>query len=795
MLACISWLNQWVNTDNVKKLAEQLTLAGLEVARLEPAGKLSDRSNVVIGRIIACAEHPEDQRLKICEVDAGEDQALSIVCGAPNARNGLLTACARAGAKLPQAHVESIVVRGIQSEGMLCSAAELGLEDAEEGIIEFDQQAPVGCSVVEYLQLSEPVAEFELTPNRGDCLGMIGIAREVAVLNGLAAEHREVEPVIADIEDALSIDLEAASGCPRYVGRILQCVNNHLKTPDWMIERLRRSGMRSINPVVDVTNYVMHELGQPMHAFDRERIQGGIRVRMASANESLRLLDGKQINLAPDYLVIADHERAIALAGIMGGADTAITRDSEVIFLESAYFSPEAIHGKARKLGMQTDASHRFERGVDPEMQIKAMEMATNLIIEIAGGSAGPLIHSVSEEDLPQRKPVLLEEADLARLLGDSINPNLSESILRNLGFALEKVSTGWRATPPSWRFDIQSAHDLVEEVGRCVGFDVITPRVRTYLPENNDARETDISAYDVKQRMMTLGYHEAVTYSFVDPAIQDCLMPESSAAIMLKNPIAENMSAMRKSLWPGLLEAVSNNLKRQEKLVRLFEVGAVFLARAEENGEQEKLMMAAVACGHVQPRQWGVAETKIDFFDLKGDLMDVFALTQHAVDVEFRKIGHSVFQPGQGAELFIDNRSIGLLGKLHPAAAKQFDIEEDLYMFEVELQSFLHAKLPRFADVSRFPAVHRDLALVVDESTEVKLLEDEIKSSAGNLLKNIALFDVFRGAHLGNGTKSMAFGLTFQSNLGNLTAQEIDNLIEKIVHSLETKMGASLRG
>ncbi|MCY4226198.1 MAG: phenylalanine--tRNA ligase subunit beta [Gammaproteobacteria bacterium] len=795
MRACVSWLKQWVEPGNVEKLAEQLTLAGLEVARVEPAGALSDHANVVIGRIISCAEHPNAERLRICEVDIGGDDRLSIVCGAPNARKGLVTACAQAGAVLPNMQVEAASIRGSESQGMLCSAMELGLDTDSEGIIEFDHDAPVGLGVVEYLKLSEPVIEFELTPNRGDCLSMLGIAREVAEIHGLAAQPLPINRAAEDIDDVLPVDVVATRECPRYVGRVLKGVNYSRKTPDWIVERLRRSGMRSINPVVDVTNYVMHELGQPMHAFDKTKIRGGVCVRMAAQDERLRLLDGKEVKLDADYLVIADHGHAIALAGIMGGADTAITNESETIFLESAFFSPDAIRGKARELGMQTDASYRFERGVDTDIQVKAMEMASDLIMGIAGGSAGPLVDVASEQDLPRHDRIMLKPSDLERVLGDSINPNMTESILRNLGFTVELTREGWLTTAPSWRFDIQNAYDLVEEVGRCFGFDAIQPRVRTFLPGIKDKEETSIPVHDVKLRMQALGYHEAVTYSFVDPAVQDRLIPGQSSAIKIKNPIAENMSVMRKSLWPGLLEAVGNNVSRQEKRVRLFEVGTVF--EAGQKGSQdhhETRMLSAVVCGPVKPRQWAATETPVDFFDLKGDLISAFSLTRDSSSLIFKPSDRPVFQPGQGAEILIGGQLIGLMGKLHPAHARQFDIEADLFMLEVVMQHLLHAELPRFVDVSHYPPVHRDLALVVEEQVEVQFIEDQIKSSAGSLLKNVILFDVFRGGNLSRNAKSMAFGLTFQSNLGNLTAHEIDDLIGKIIRDLKARINVKLR-
>ncbi|MCY4219154.1 MAG: phenylalanine--tRNA ligase subunit beta [Gammaproteobacteria bacterium] len=795
MHASISWLKQWVDPGDIEKLTEQLTLAGLEVTRVESAGGLSDQINVVVGQIVSCVQHPDADRLQICEVDIGQKANLSIICGAPNARNGLLTACAKVGATLPNMHVESTSIRGIESQGMLCSAMELGLDTSSEGIIEFDHVAPVGQSVFEYLKLSDSIIEFELTPNRGDCLSILGIAREIAGIQNTSIQQPEIQPVVADIVDVLSVDLMAVQECPRYVGRVLCGVDYSQKTPDWMVERLRRSGLRNINLIVDITNYVMLEIGQPMHAFDLKRIRGGIQVRMASQDEIVGLLDGNEVKLDPSYLVIADDERAIALAGIMGGADTAITEESDTIFLEAAYFSADSIRGKARKLGMQTDASYRFERGVDPEIQVTAIEMATKLIVGIAGGSPGPLIEAISEENIPKNSPILLEPDDIQRVLGDSIEPIRSESILLNLGFKVEQQKEGWLATAPSWRFDIQSSYDLVEEVGRCFGYDAIEPRVRSFLSNKLVKNETRVTVHDIKLRMMELGYHEAVTYSFVDPTIQDLLFSTNGYSIPLKNPIAENMSVMRKSLWTGLLEAASKNLNRQEKQIRLFEEGAIFeVSQRDCESHQEKQMLAGVACGTIMPRQWASKESFIDFFDVKGDLNNLFSLTRAPSSFLFEPSDLSIFQPGQGADILLDNQTIGKIGKLHPAHAKQLDIDLDVFMFELEMKYLLNSALPQFTDVSRFPPVHRDLALVVEEEIPVKFLEDEIHHSAGNLLKNVILFDVFRGKNLRKNTKSMAFGLTFQSNFGNLTAQEIDKLIEKVLQDLKSKMFVDLR-
>lgn len=787
-------MQQWVRTGELRELAERLTLAGLEVARIEAAGGLSDRENVVVGRIVSIDFHPDAERLAVCRVDVGNDEVLTVVCGAPNARENLVTACARAGARLPGMQVKTRTVRGVKSEGMLCSAMEMGLDNTAEGIIELDENAPLGCGIVEYLDLSDPVMELELTPNRGDCLSMTGVAREVAVLTGVPLASQDIRPVAGTVDDALTIELEVPGGCPRYVGRAIRSIDMSARTPDWMIERLRRSGMRSISPIVDVTNYVMHELGQPMHAFDLGRIRGGIRVRMAHPEERLALLDGSEVELGGEYLVIADHERAIALAGIMGGADTAISGETRDIYLESAFFSPDMIRGKARLLGMQTDASHRFERGVDYEMQLGAMERATELVLQIAGGEPGPVTHAACEGDLPRREPISFQAREIERTLGCAVETDGAKRIMRDLGISLEPEEGGWRAVPPSWRFDIQGAHDLVEEIGRCHGFDAIAARVLASVPETGRHRETDISTHDMKLRMMAIGYHEAVTYSFVDPAVQGTLIPGSDGAIMLKNPIAENMSAMRKSLWPGLLDAARTNLRRQERRVRLFEIGTVFLGGENIEDREERVKMAAVACGSVQPRQWGTTETGFDFFDVKGDLVNALSLVGDSSGLVFRKCGHPAFQPGQGAEILLDDRCIGFLGKLHPARAKELDVDADLFMFEVDMEHFFSAELPRFVEMSRFPPVHRDLALVVGETVEVSLLENEIRATAGNLLQNITLFDVFKGKSLEDNTKSLAFGLTFQSKLGNLTAVEVDKLIENIVNSLKSRVNARLR-
>lgn len=794
MLISETWIREWVSPKiTTTEMANSLTLAGLEVDSVVDAGPALDNNRIVVGRICLVAPHPDANKLQICEVDVGKPKRLSIICGAANARTDLVTAVATNGAKLPELTVGNREIRGVKSFGMLCSGLELGIDDASDGIIEFDQSATLGTGVAEYLDLQDQVIELELTPNRGDCLGIAGVAREVSTLTGSRLKTPTIPKIKAKSKTTLPVKLSAISACPRYVGRAIEKIDMSAKTPDWMIERLRRCGMRSINPIVDVTNYVMHELGQPMHAFDLAKIAGGIEVRMAKKGEKHKLLDGSSVKLDAHNLVIADHEKAIALAGIMGGDNSAISDKTTDIYLEAAFFAPDYMLGKARDFGMHTDASHRFERGVDFDLQLTAMERATALVIEIAGGVAGPVTHAKAQSALPKLPTISFDKSQIARTLGISIAAKKANRIMENLGMQVKPSANGWRVKPPSWRFDIKEQYDLVEEVGRCFGFDQVPAR----MPQSEQVRgahlEKALSHRLIRQVLVDLGYQEAINYSFVDPKLHNGLMG-GARPIKLANPIADNMSVMRQSLWPGLLESLRTNLNRQEGRVRLFEIGHVFKRAKNSRKSTEQNRIAGLVSGPVLPRQWSIETRHVDFFDLKGDVEHILRLVKDESRFQFVSAEHPALHPSQSAEIMQGNKSVGFIGKLHPVQAKLFDLDANVFLFELNLEYFSDTVLPSFSEISKFPSMQRDLALVVDESISVQQVFDQVEAAAGDLLTNLALFDIYRGGNLEKNQKSLAISLTFQSESSNLTSLEVDSLTDSVIGVLNQNLNAQLR-
>lgn len=796
MLVSESWMREWVNPEiPTEDLAEKLTLAGLEVDSINPAGPELDSITVVVGEIVTVKPHPNASKLNLCEIDTGDSKLLSVVCGADNARKGLRTAVGRVGAKTGGRTIARQEIGGEKSEGMLCSSMELGLEESSDGIIEFDDDALPGMSVATYLDLQDSIFELKLTPNRGDCLGIAGVAREISTLTGARLNIPEVRTNQSVISQSLNIKLEAVDACPRYVGRVVQGIDMAAKTPDWMSERLRRSGMRSINPIVDVTNYVMHELGQPMHAFDLDRIHGGIIVRRADKGEKLKLLDGSTVKLSMDNLVIADHKSAIALAGIMGGYGSAISDKTRNVYLEAAFFCPEDILGKARQFGMHTDASHRFERGVDSELQLNAMEKATELILKIAGGQAGPISDAVEKSALPKPLPIRFHRAEIERVLGMDIPRSKAGGIMRSLGMSVGEIEDGWEVIPPSWRFDIQGQHDLVEEVGRCYGYQKIVPEYPSGQVRSGAHPEAAVTQYDVRQVLIQRGYHEAITYSFADPLSQQELLGKADA-IRLKNPIADNMAVMRQSLWPGLLEALRNNLNRQESRVRLFEIGHVFNRAENETKSNERNHLGGLASGLCMPGQWGCEGREVDFFDIKGDLEAVLNLSGNVGGIKFRRGTHNALHPGQCAEIEYREKAVGFIGRLLPAKQKFHGLTQSVYLFEIDTSIITDSilSLPEFSEVSKFPSVQRDLAFLVDERVEVQSVLEVIRTGGGELLKNLQLFDIYHENNLEKNKKSLAFSLTFQSESSTLISSEIEALMEGIIELLRHKTGARLR-
>ncbi|MGA7540827.1 MAG: phenylalanine--tRNA ligase subunit beta [Steroidobacteraceae bacterium] len=796
-----SWLKEWVGVPwSPEELGSRLTMAGLEVEALEPAAPAF--SGVVVAEILAAQQHPQAEKLRVCRVSIGRGEPLRIVCGAANARAGLKSALALLGAKLPGGlEIRAAKLRGVESAGMLCSAKELGLADASNGILELPSDAPTGAPLREYLELDDSVLELNVTPNRGDAMSVIGVAREVAALSaGKLAEPwvhgaRAGAPA-RKLRDTLGVRLDAPAGCPKFVGRIIRDVDNKAAVPVWMLERLRRAGVRCISPVVDVTNYVMLELGQPMHAYDLAKLNGEIRVRYGRAGETLTLLDGKSVEVQPDVLLITDGSGPVGVAGIMGGERTAVSPETTDVFFEAAYFSPDAVIGRALRWGMTTDASQRFERGVDPSQQERAAERATELLLSIAGGAAGPLTVERSDAHLPARPAVMLRRKQLGRLLGIGFEDARVRASLEGLGMRVEPAAEGWRVTPPAHRFDIALEADLIEEVARIIGFQAI-PETEAQVPQGfarlPSARPPERALLET---LALRGYHEAITYAFVDPKLQARLFPDL-AAIALANPIASDLSAMRVSLWPGLLRAALENQRRQSDRIRLFEHGARFLVAPEALGTTREIdTLAAVACGHRLPEQWGLPREMrqpVDFFDVKGDLEALLAATGARSKFTFEPRELSCLHPGRAARVLRSAAPVGWLGELHPALVKALEFTYPPVLFELDVDA-LAVERPIYREVSRFPQVRRDLAVVLDESVALSSLVERVTFTASSLLRDLRIFDVYRGPGVEAGRKSVAFGLIFQDISRTLTEDDVAGLMTAVVADLRVSLNAKIR-
>ena len=789
-----SWLREWVNPAiSTEELSEQITMAGLEVDAVEPvAGAFT---GVVVGHVVECAQHPDADKLRVTKVDVGAGEPIDIVCGAPNCRQGLKVCCATVGAVLPgDFKIKKAKLRGQPSEGMLCSFDELAIPVESDGIIELPADAPVGMDVREYLKLNDNAIEIGLTPNRADCLGMLGIAREVGVLNRLPVTEPQISPVAASIDNVMPIKVSAPDACPRYLGRVIKGIDANATSPLWMQEKLRRCGIRSIDPVVDVTNYILLEMGQPMHAFDHAKIDGGIVVRMAEEGEKLTLLDGNEVTLRADTLVVADHSRPLAMAGIFGGEYSGVTAETKDVLLECAFFSPLSITGRARAYGLHTDSSHRFERGVDYAVQNKAMERATVLLLEICGGEAGPVVDVTSAAHLPQAATITLRRSKLDALIGYHVEDDVVTDILTRLGCQVSKTAEGWTAVAPSWRFDMEIEEDLVEEVARIFGYNNIPNEAPLAELRMNDHREANLPLKRVKAALVDKGYQEAITYSFVDPKVQALLHPGEEAMI-LPNPISVDMSAMRLSLWSGLIGAAVYNQNRQQPRVRIFESGLRFVPdAAAENGVRQEVMLAGLLTGNRSNEHWGQESKTVDFFDMKGDLEAVLELTGRLDDVKFEACSNPALHPGQSAALVLDGEQIGFIGALHPELERKLDLNGRTMLFEVLWDKISQRTITSAQSISRFPANRRDIAIVVDESVSAQNIIDECRKVGGNQLVGVNLFDVYRGKGVNDGCKSLAISLTLQDTSRTLEEEEIANAVSGIVEALKVRFQASLR-
>jgi phenylalanyl-tRNA synthetase beta chain len=792
MRISVNWLNDWLGRPAAgRDLATRLTMAGLEVEAVEPAAP--PLAGIVVGEILECVKHPDADSLSVCKVNAGGGEPLQIVCGAPNARAGLKAPLATLGTTMPGGMaIKQARLRGVESSGMLCSARELGLADDAGGLLELPAELAVGRPITEALALDDTLIEINLTPNRGDCMSVLGVAREAAVLTGAALTGPELRAVPARSAERFPVELVPGAGCARFAARVIRGVRPDARSPLWMRERLRRAGLRPLGAIVDVTNYVMLELGQPMHAYDLRELQGGIVVRRARAGEVLRLLDGRDITLDETVLVIADQSKPLGLAGVMGGDHSGIGNDTTDVLLEVAFFQPAAIAGRGRRYGLVTDASQRFERGVDPTLQERAIERATELLLACAGGTAGPTEVTELADELPRRAAVSFRPSRARRVIGADIDDAAIERILRQLGMqVVEHGGAAWRVTPPAWRFDIAIEEDLIEEVARIHGFDRI-PETDPATPLAIAAlRETRVSPETVADLMVQRGYFEAITYSFVDPDLQAVLCP-GEPALRLANPISADLAEMRVSLWPGLVRALIENQRRQQPRVRLFELGRKF--RLDGDVLQEVPVLAGVAGGVALAEQWGAPAAEVDFFDVRGDLEALFRATGAADAFGFTPDVHPALHPGQSARILRDGRPVGWVGRLHPEVSRRLELTYSAIVFEVETESGLEAAVPHFADISRFPAVRRDLAMVVAEAVPVQALLDTVRTSAGALLTGHVVFDIYRGKGIADGFKSVAIGLNLQDISRTLTDDETDAVVAQVVKDLEQGYSATIR-
>ncbi|NMY06135.1 phenylalanine--tRNA ligase subunit beta [Pseudomonas sp. WS 5059] len=785
------WLRGWVSPQvNRDELVARLSMAGLEVDSVTPAAGVF--SGVVVGEVLSTEQHPDADKLRVCQVSNGAE-TFQVVCGAPNVRPGLKIPFAMIGAELPgDFKIKKAKLRGVESNGMLCSQSELQVGEGNDGLMELPADAPVGQDIRVYLDLEDASIEVDLTPNRGDCLSLAGLAREVGALYGVPVTRPVVTAVPAVHDEVRSIEVLAPNACPRYLGRVIRNVDLSRPTPLWMVERLRRADVRSIDAAVDITNYVMLELGQPLHAFDLAEINGGIRVRMAEEGEKLVLLDGQEVTLRSDTLVIADHSRALAIAGVMGGEHSGVSATTRDVFLESAFFDQIAVAGKARSYGLHTDASHRYERGVDWQLAREAMERATGLLLEITGGEAGPIIETVSEQYLPSIAPVTLRAQRVEQMLGLVIEEAQIVRLLTGLGLGISADGEGqWRVEVPSHRFDISLEVDLIEELARLYGYNrlpVRYPQARLAPQPKTEARA---HLPELRRLLVARGYQEAVTYSFIDPKQFELFTP-GVEPLLLANPISNDMAAMRSSLWPGLVKALSHNLNRQQDRVRMFESGLRFVGQLD--GLKQEPMLAGVVCGSRLPEGWAQGRDPVDFFDVKADVEAVLGFAGALDAFAFVPGSHPALHPGQTARIEREGRLVGFVGAIHPELSKTLGLDRPVFVFELVLAEVAAGKMPKFSELSRFPEVRRDLALVADRDVAASAVLQVIRENAGEWLTDLRLFDVYQGKGIDPHRKSLAVGLTWQHPSRTLNDDEVNTTTQNILTSLEQRLNATLR-
>ena len=792
-----SWLREWVNPDiSTEELAHQLIMSGTEIDAIEPVA--SAFTHVLVGQIKSVEQHPDADRLTVCQVDVGADELIQIVTNA-KVVEGQKVPVAMIGAELPEPDgkifkIKKSKLRGVLSQGMFCGSETLGMGEVGEGLLEIPVDAELGADLREVLALDDVVLDLDATPNRADLLSVAGVAREVGVITQTPVIDVQIDTTPVEIDETLPVTIEADDLCQRYAGRIIRDVNTQAQTPDWIKEKLRRLGVRSLGPVVDVTNFVMLALGQPMHGFDLDKLAGGITVRQAEDAEKLTLLDGKEITLRADTLVIADDSKALALAGIMGGEASAVSDSTRNIYLESAYFVPEKIMGKARSYGLHTDSSHRFERGVSPDFQVKALERATQLILEICGGKPGPVTDVVTRDDLQKREAIYYERSRSKRHLGIEVDDARVEDIMMRLGCQLEKTDDGWNITPPVFRFDLATPEDVVEEIARIYGYDNIPAVLRPMTPLITLKPETQLSEEVLQNLLVARGYREAITYSFVPPEIES-LLSAGAEQIRLANPISEELSVMRNTLWSGLIPALDKNVKRQQSRVRLFETGLTFVTSKSGLPEQRK-KLAGVITGSLFDEQWSGESRLVDFYDLKGDVEALLGEAS-AQTFEFVAANHAALHPGQSAKILYGEKEVGLCGALHPAIEKKLGLDQPVFVFELDLGLMSAKQLPAYTKISPLPSIRRDLALLLGQDVDyarVSVTLDKLANKEIPEFVDFKIFDVYSGENLDSGQKSLALGLIFQDFSRTLEEQEINGYVEKIMVKLANDTGAVLR-
>lgn len=786
-----SWLREWVNPALTREaLCDTLTMAGLEVEELAAAAQ--PFSNIVVGQVLSVNKHPEADRLNICEVNAGDSKPLSIVCGASNVKAGMKVPVAKIGAALPnQTTIQPTKIRGVASEGMLCSASELGLAEESQGLLALPNDAPIGDDIRHFLKLDDYTIDISITPNRGDCLSVKGLAREIAALTKTTQHPVVIKPIKAAIDAVLPVKIDSASGCPRYAGRVIRGVKADAESPVWLKERLRRSGIRSISAIVDVTNYVMLELGQPMHAFDLHTIQHGIVVRPSKTGEKIALLDGGEKELDDKTLVIADQQKPLAIAGVMGGLESSVTLLTRDIFLESAYFAAPVIARQRQFYNLNSDSAYRFERGVDSTIQVDAIERASQLILEIAGGEAGQVIEVKDDAFLPKQPVITLTMDKVTQLLGVTIPANEIENILKSLGFTVSADKHGWMIKVPPYRFDISLPEDIIEEIARLFGYDNIPTHEMHGNLRVHQAGENSQDLHLIRQVLSDQGFHEIISYSFIDKKLQQLLDPAQATRELL-NPITADMSIMRTNLWPGLINTFHYNKSRQQHRVRLFEIGTCFLTAGSQL--TEKPMLGGLISGLAQPEQWGIPSREADFFDLKGSLEALINAICPGDMLTFKPDTHPALHPGQSAGIYLNDQKIGILGALHPSALKELDISGKVFVFEIALNMLQTGKQPHYRDISKFPEIRRDIAILVNDTVPVKAIQDTIKVIAGDWLKDVFIFDVYQGKGISPGLKSIALGLILQHPTRTLVDDEVAKLMESVISTLKGQLGAELR-